>query len=71
MNTKPVLYVLATVLGSGLVEFSTLVSTGTTAALPIAAGISGAVGTSLMALFVRMPQKKWSNEERTAKLGVK
>jgi len=68
---KPWMFVLLTIIGAGLVQFSILVGSGITTPLQLCAGVAGAIGTAIAGLFARMPQKEWTDEQRAAKLGDK
>ena len=65
MNKWTTLAVAA--LASGMVQFGLLVGTGVTEPLPLAAGVIGATGASVLALLKQLPREQWPDEKRTEK----
>ena len=53
-----------TAFASGMVQFGLLVGTGVTEPLPLAAGVIGATGASVLALLKQLPRESWSDEKR-------
>ena len=51
-------------IASGMVQFGLLVGTGVTEPLPLAAGVIGATGASVLALLKQLPRESWSDEKR-------
>ena len=62
MNKWTMLAVAA--LASGMVQFGLLVGTGVTEPLPLAAGVIGATGASVLALLKQLPRESWPDEKR-------
>ena len=62
MNKWTMLAVAA--LASGMVQFGLLVGTGVTEPLPLAAGVIGATGASVLALLKQLPRDEWPPSQR-------
>ena len=56
-----------TAFASGMVQFGLLVGTGVTEPLPLAAGVIGATGASVLALLKQLPREQWPEDKRVEK----
>ena len=54
-------------IASGMVQFGLLVGTGVTEPLPLAAGVIGATGASVLALLKQLPREQWPEDKRVEK----
>lgn len=71
MNISPTMKILLLLLAAALGSYGTSMATGVVSWPQVTGGVASALASAIVGLFVNMPKREWSEEERANKLGEK